>query len=201
MPWPCFWVELNGEQGVWLRRYRAYSEPKAWTCEEGWHDAKTFVEYTARGSIPVEEYAGDARWPITCGRCDYVFSDDDKWQVWTDNVYATLDASETWFGLTLPVGALYDATWLPDAYRGADGIALTVVLPPDSDNTHVQRWHVDGPASGGGRWTRSGDPRATPPTVHADPSIKNGDPGWEHFYHGHMHLIEGRTQLTDGSSS
>lgn len=105
-----------------------------------------------------------------------------------------------WTDQTLPPGAMLDATWYHDidGWRGPDGIALMVVLPPQhirSDNGEVDNrsnwWHADGPSRNNGvpgpGWSRTGDPKASPPTVTIQPSILTGD------YHG---FVQGGT-LTD----
>lgn len=66
---------------------------------------------------------------------------------------------------------MWNAWWMPENWRGPDGIALMVRLPNGHD------WHVDGEASNCTRkgephacWVRHGDPRTA--TVHVD---KDGD--------------------------
>jgi hypothetical protein len=88
-----------------------------------------------------------------------------------------------------PPGASWDAWWMPDYWRGPDGIALMVKCP----NGH--EWHVDSQASNCTRkgqphecWVRHGDPRQANVTVdkHGDTcaagagSIVAGD------YHGFL---------------
>lgn len=117
----------------------------------------------------------DPRWPTKCDKCDYVFKDTDYWQIFSDWIYANTETGEEVAFRDLPVGAMYDADWYPDDYRGSDGLALTVILP---DKTP---WTIDGYASPEGQprvphaWTRTG----TPPKVSASPSIlTKGYHGW-----------------------
>lgn len=187
MAWPCFWLEPTGEMELSLRRF-VTDENRPCPGTPGrysYHNAMVPIgrapeRRTPEGffaAVPHEEFDGDARWPDACARCDYRFGADDHWQVWTDAVYRRADGAEH-SGRSLPPGAMLDGFWHPR--RGPDGIALVVVLPPEAEDTRSHWWHVDGPASGGGGWTRTGDPRAVPPTVDVNPSIHAGD------YHGYL---------------
>ena len=55
---------------------------------------------------------------------------------------------------------------------------------PDGSPGTPHDWPVDAPSSGGGHWTRSGDPRAC--NITASPSIAIGEPGKPGFYHGFL---------------
>lgn len=182
MPWPCFWVEPSGEVDLALRRYvRIDGRPcPAMPGESSYHNASTPIGRAPErrtddgylAAIPAEEYCGDARWPTTCA-CGYEFIDDDQWQVSTEAVWVRRDTGEEFNGRRLPPGAMLDGFWYPQ--KGPDGIALVVVLPPATDDSRGHWWHVDGPSRSNGvagpGWSRTGDPKATPPTVTAQPSI------------------------------
>jgi hypothetical protein len=115
--------------------------------------------------------------------------------VFTERVMRTADGSVhygrwEWEQRELPPGALYDAHW--SSSKGPDGIALVCVCPPLGARND---WHVDDPARPSDkRWTRTGDPTSSPPTVTAHPSIAIGltvvDGAWAHqgptYYHGHL---------------
>ena len=58
---------------------------------------------------------------------------------------------------------MWYADWMGQNYIGPDGHAL-VVRTPSGD------WAVDGPSSGGGKWTRTG----TVPNITVTPSIVMG---------------------------
>lgn len=74
-------------------------------------------------------------------------------------------------------GAMFDAFWLPEAWRGADGLGLTVKLPGGGV------WHIDSEANGGGHWSRSG----VPPMITATPSIwSHANAGPPSEYHGFL---------------
>lgn len=75
-------------------------------------------------------------------------------------------------GGVAPPGMLLDAHWYP-CEPGPDGIKLMAALP------NGLLWCVDGQATGGGGWTRTGDPRQ-PETLTCSPSIVAGD------YHGFL---------------
>lgn len=200
MAWPCFWVEDTGEVELGLRRFSWGDEERPRPpCAEGrtYHDASVTLGERAAArrndegyleAIPVSEYEHDDRWPPTCGHCDYVFVEDDVWQVNQHPIYRRPDTGEEWLDRALPTGAMFDAFWNHHWGVGPDGVALMVVLPPEEPayDTRARWWHVDGPARSEGKiskpnaWTRTGDPRSVPPTVDVNPSILT------HDYHGYL---------------
>lgn len=189
MPWPCFWVEENGEAEFILRRLQLSEEARA---EGGhFHEAHAPIgffpvrktEDHAFAMVKPEEFEGHPAWPAQCSKCSFEFADDDIWQVHQEAVFVRPETGETWTQRHLPIGAMYDAKWWRPFGVGPDGIALHVILPPEKPNMSHNWWHVDGGASNGparNAWTRTGDPRARPPTVDVNPSI--AAPG----YHGYL---------------
>lgn len=188
MTTPCFWVERSGDAEVQLRRYSRLVGCTA--PDRSYHNAAVPLgrsplvtseggngTYAAdlNGSVP----ADDPRWPTACG-CGYSFVEGDYWQVNQEPIYRALDGRE-WRSRSLPPGAMLDAAWMPDNWKGPDGMALTVVLPEGPyeegvTDTRSWWWNVDGPSTDGDHltahaWTRTGDPLAIPPTVSATPSI------------------------------
>lgn len=195
MTWACFMVEPTDEQEAWLRRYADGPCP-AKPGEHSYHDGSAHV-----GRVPVvygkvddepthsyieetsvEGYHGDERWPIRCA-CGYEFGPDDHWQVLGRQVWRRPDTGEAralhgyWRNdEQVPVwgpGAMFYAWWM-EGWRdhlGPEGKCLSVVLPP-SGSEHI--WHIDGPASSGGHWSRTGEP----PLISVTPSISTG------AYHG-----------------
>jgi hypothetical protein len=184
---PTFWLERTDTVAVGLRRYHRGGED-AWTCEAGYHSALMFT-----GEAPAiwrpDEHSGrhldaqpgtprdDPRWPAAC-RCGYAFTADDEWQDWQELLYLRTDTAELVSLRTrqesdvdgppsAPPGATWDAWWLPDAWRGPDGIAYAVRCP------NGQVWHVDGRAANCTLpddrvhkcWVRHGDPRECHVTV------------------------------------
>lgn len=165
---PTFWVDATDRVRASLRRYSSGSDCPV----NGYHNAQTpigelpavLIEGGLHRGPDVDEYEGDARWPTHCA-CGYEFADDDEWQVFTKRLYRAADGRE-WGTDELPPGAMYDASWFPDNWKGPDGIGLVVILP----NRHP--WYVDHEASNCTRkgedhkcWVRSGDPRTGKITV------------------------------------
>jgi len=188
-----FWTEPTEEVELSLRRF-------AWSSEDRcpvnrYHNATVRIgrapvrmsEDGFLAAIHREEFDGDERWPLTC-ECGYVFVDDDQWQVNQHPYYRAADGRE-WARNDLPPGAMFDAWWMSDFWRGPDGIALQVILPNGNE------WAVDARASNCSRpdephqcWVRHGDPRTEPVTVDKEGdtcsagagSILSGD------YHGFL---------------
>jgi hypothetical protein len=121
-----------------------------------------------------------------------VFGPADERQVWLEAVYvvpATGELQVLHHTLHPPdiapagVGASWDAAWMPDQWRGEDGISLVVRCPRGDGAGPGSDWSVDMPSTAsGGRWRRRGDPRAA--EVTAEPSIRIGRPGDPGSYHG-----------------
>lgn len=204
MPWKTFWMESTGRERVGLRRYSPDHKENDWTCAGGYHKALSWldlevdVEWSPSGNrvtgMSLDFAADDPRWPATCDECGYVFTDADKRQVWTELLYRRPDNGELRVlhsALTPPdvrtaeVGATWDATWMPEKWRGKDGISLMVRCPRnDLDPAKVgPDWPVDMPSTGSGAyWDRTGDVRRG--RVTANPSISIGTPGEPGSYHG-----------------
>jgi hypothetical protein len=169
----CFWTEDTGKVAQSLRRFSKYDPNNADGCPHGYHNALTPIGEapackSERGYITspgVGEYAGDPRWPTHCA-CGYEFKPDDQWQVFVEQIYrATADGRE-WPMRELPPGAMYDSTWYREDTKsgGPDGINLCICLPPGGG---LDYWFVDGAASNGPGWHRTG----IVPNITATPSI------------------------------
>lgn len=120
----------------------------------------------------------DPRWPGAC-ECGYRFAKEDNYSTGCRVIYRSAETGEECLLQEAPVGAMWYADWLkiseeqvyeqPGHFIGPDGHCLVVQLPGEWE------WCVDGPASGGGGWTRTG----TPPEVTASPSVwANAPHGW-----------------------
>lgn len=186
-----FWLEPTDQVAVGLRRY-SHRTGDTWDCAGGYHQALVYTgtelaEFTEElgrrhlTSRPQVEH-DDPWWPTECAQgCGYQFTDDDQWQEWQELLYRRTDTGELRVlhqGAPAPdapaaePGACWDAWWMPDNWKGSDGIALMVRCPGGHD------WHVDSRASNCGRpdddvhkcWLRHGDPRKCRVTVD-----KNGD--------------------------
>lgn len=198
-----FWLERTEQVAVGLRRYARHGE--GFTCEGGYHSALTYTglepaDYGPDGYLQTRPMVeDDARWPHTCAQlCGYKFTDDDNWQMWQEQVYRRTDTGELRVlhkGAPAPdapaaePGATWDAWWLPDVYRGDDGICLMVRCPDGHD------WMVDSRASNCGLpndnehhcWVRHGDPRECRVTVDKNGRTCNagagsiGTPNWHGF--------------------
>ncbi len=194
MSWACVWVERTGEAQVSLRRYSRDEVG----CPGGgiYHNATAPISneplrLNERGHIeglPLDDYADRPEWPTACS-CGHVFTEADDRQVNQDPIYRAVfpdgSTGKEWPARSLPVGAMLDTPWQKPFGVGPDGIALTVVLPPEpeSGDSRGHWWHVDGPSRNNGvpgpGWTRTGDPR-NPPSLTVTPSILTGD------YHGFL---------------
>lgn len=192
MPTPCYWLSGTGEAHVTLRRFTFHDDEHCPAADGPWgHDAVSgivgVVPWPVDGSstgahiLPGGPWQKEhAAWPLVCGRCNaYEFKVGDQWQVQQHQLFVRHDTNER---TTLPgatPGAMFDSKWYPGCPVGPDGIALTVRLPNGMD------WRPDGPATGGGSWVRTGDPRQ-PATLSITPSIAAGKPGSHEYYHGHL---------------
>lgn len=199
MPTPCFWVEETDREAWGLRRFVSSTEEK---CPAGgYHNALKMIGERKRppsrlASRDLDDFPAAIRrrkdWPTACDACGREFVDGDYFQVWTEKVFRRPETGEEWNGRDLPAGAIYDLAWMHhlDAYRVIDGICLGVVLPPGPNpppiwDARTRVWTADGPASTGGYWTRTGDPR-NPPSLSYTPSIAFGVPGSQGYYHGFL---------------
>lgn len=188
MSTPCFLLEPTDDARRWLRRYVS-TDHAAWTCAEGWHEARALIENgtvvpgdhpgTVRDEEDVEAYAGDPRWPTHCEQgCGYAFTEDDHRQLFTRRIYrvaavmpgAALQVGEILTLEDAPAGAMWYADWIGEWAQGPDGRSLVAVVPGG------HQWMIDGQASNCTRpgdrthkcWVRHG----TPPDVTVD---KNGE--------------------------
>jgi hypothetical protein len=217
MGWPCFWIEPAGTCALGLRRYTPLAGQQgehAWTCAAGWHTAFAWRGLTAPVRLTAPDEHGyrhqaaaahvghaDPLWPSQCAAgCGYAFGDGDVWQEWEESLYRRADTGQVVFlhsgwpptpdppgAATAGPGAMWDGWWLPQSWKGSDGIGLTVRCPrPDSSPGSGNDWIVDAPSTGtGGRWARTGDPRQ-PESLTVSPSIAIGVSGTPGFYHGFL---------------
>ena len=191
MPAPikCFLIEGTARAQQFLRRYTSYKEG---SCPvNGWgHEAKVRIEDgelvvnedgTFKGGTTDEHPRSDPRWPTHC-ECGYEFTDEDTRQLFYERIYLRADNGAETTLRDAPAGAMWYADWMcsgrvykePGHFIGPDGHCLMVQLPDGHE------WCVDGPASNGPGWERTG----TVPNITARPSIGRQDKqgGW--LYHG-----------------
>lgn len=162
----CFFLEPAPWAEESFRRFTWSNETKC-PGPAGYHTVSVVVspkvpwdkEHNGEGNLAEKELRKDPRWPEKCV-CGYVFTPEDQWQHNFDRLYTRSDNSELVTLRSAPVGAMWDAHWMSDRYKGPDGLHL-IVKTPGGD------WPVDGPSSGGGKWTREGKV----PNITAKPSI------------------------------
>ncbi len=163
----CFWLEPSGKIRRYLRRF-TWSENNPCPGPFRSHNAETFLDEiedltpyeTISCDIDVEPYKGDERWPTHC-ECGYEFKPTDQFQIDVDRLYKRTDTGEEMTFQTAPAGAMWNAWWYPDDWKGADGIYLVVKMPGGGE------WCVDSRASNCTLpndnqhkcWVRKGDPR------------------------------------------
>src|ERR1044072_2413872 len=174
----CLWFEPAGKLRRFFRRFTWSGQSKC-SSQFGSHNASVFLDEmedltpyeTISCDIDVEPFKDDSRWPTHCV-CGYAFQPDDQYQISVDRIYRRTDTGEEMTFQTAPAGAMWDAWWYPDAWKGSDGIALVVKMPQGGE------WVVDSRCSNCTLpndnvhkcWIRHGNPRK-PETLLVD---KNG---------------------------
>lgn len=166
MPTRCFWVEDASFERVSLRRFAGKSHGD---CSiHGFHTAQAFVvERGGRScsSLIMPEHATRVsgeygiEWPTLCD-CGYQFGPEEEHQVFTERLYVRPETGERMPLADFPPGAMWDAEWMGEYYKGPDGRAITVRLPNGRD------WLIDSRASNCGLpddhvhqcWVRHGEP-------------------------------------------
>jgi len=167
----CFWMEPI----AWARHeLRRYDGTDACAGPHGYCNASVLLEGEVAYALEHDARVGgvlfgedrktiaheDARWPTRCTSCGRPFDDGANWQEHVSRLF--VGGGHRCLLEAMPVGAMYDSSWWPE--QTPDGIVLSVVCPPGGRSNH---WMVDGPAKGGGKWTRTG----VIPKVTASPSI------------------------------
>jgi len=143
-----FWLAPTASARVGLRRYSHLDCPRK---PGAYHDWTVFL-----GEAPLPRVTGershwgqaeydfpgrdDPRWPACCP-CGYQFAPGDEWQEWQEALYRRADNGELATIRDAPDGAMWDAWWMPEPYRGADGRCLVVKCPGGAE------WMIDGRAS------------------------------------------------------
>lgn len=169
----CFWMEGTGWWQRYLRRYVGSDKGEKCPGPMSYHDymvpldrvqqerdADGILRKTGEEMGPVPERTAPP-WPTACG-CGFLFRETDAWQVFVDEIYRRVDTGQEFPLRQAPEGALWDAKWARDFWKGPDGRSLIVRLPGAHD------WQVDGPCtncpwSDGSHpehkcWVRHGEP-------------------------------------------
>lgn len=139
----CFLIEPTKKYRVELRRF-VWSDKDKCPLPHGYHDASVVIEdgvEIADKPINGDKHDhNDPRWPKACG-CGYVFQDSDEWQWNAHELYENKETGERWpLNGKLPVGAIYNAHWMPKSWQGYDGQSLVVMTPGGL-------WNIDSQAS------------------------------------------------------
>jgi hypothetical protein len=149
-PIRCFLLTPTNFYNLSLRRYRSdwrEDTPKnPCPLPQGYHDVSTeinpkieYAEHPTCGDDEKQFPHDDLRWPRQCA-CGYVFLESDEWQVNYDRLYQRSDTQELASLRQPPVGAIWDAAWMPDSYKRSDGHYYVCRTPGGE-------WSIDSQAS------------------------------------------------------
>ena len=175
MPTKCFFVTQTDRYVISLRRYKNSSSINECPAH-GYHNADGPVLTEVTGTYNKAEDAwedptkgldvrhDDPRWPVKCDHCDYLFTEQDEYQLFADHVY--LDAQGKERSLYENVeGMMWYADWYGDYDKGPDGHSLVVVCPGghqwviDSQASNCDQKQDVGPYGVAHRcWNRTGEP-------------------------------------------
>jgi len=194
----CFMLQDLPFERLWLRRYADGPCPQM-PGEYSYHHAMVLYRERARAEKGPDERFGyvtirsletpppddDPRWPTHCG-CGFEFPPGTCHQLFPRQIWRRSDTGEEIVLEDAAVGAMWDAWWISDGRRdrykgpgsfvGPDGLSLMVKTPAGRE------WFIDGPASNGPGWRRSG----TAPEITATPSILINASGARPGYHGFL---------------
>lgn len=193
----CFWLEETNTVQLYLRRYafggceklghyhnamtpagKVYSlanQPIA-VYPVGDYQLKPGEKVVVFGRnvpalrpTPELEAPREYLWPTVCA-CGYLFKYEDEAQVFSRRIYRRIDTGEQLLLENAPAGAMWDAWWYPDTWKGEDGRSLMVKLPGDRE------WCVDSQAN---NCTKPGDTthrcwirHGNPPNVTVDKNAR-----------------------------
>lgn len=149
-PVRCFFLTPVEQVRHQLRRYSVTPCP-GMPGQYSYHNAMSAVigmltipvPIPPKGCEPVAPKVDplDPRWPVKCDCCEYVFTDEDPKQSWTERMMARSDGGPLTTLRDAPPGAMWDAWWMSDWWKGADGMCLNVRCPDGHD------WCIDSRAS------------------------------------------------------
>ncbi len=109
------------------------------------HNGERFLDIVIEDTATVRQSTDlSLDWPVKCDYCEYQFTDQDERQIFTDHLYEGVNAEGIKLTTTLrdaPVGAMWNADWMPASWKGADGQSIVVVVPEQHD------WCIDAVAS------------------------------------------------------
>src|SRR4051812_43313995 len=120
----CFMIVTTGRARRYMHRWSDVICP---ATGQG-HSARAIADEGPEDELPPDDdwFESEEGWPAQCDTCAYEFppGDETKRAVSTDHFYRRVDTGEELLLRDAPPGAMWDATWLPDNYRGPDGRAL-----------------------------------------------------------------------------
>lgn len=200
----CFWITPTHTVRVSMRRYKSAGStdrecPGQFLYHNAsrpigifaarWHmvDGQRYNEVDSYGNITA---GSGLQFPTKCDYCDYAFTDDDAKQSNGDLLYRRVDTSELMTLREAGPGAMWNAWWMSDFWRGPDGMSIMVKCP------NGREWCIDSEASNCTMkddhqkthkcWVRHGDPpmltvdKNGPTCAAGGGSIQAGD------YHGFL---------------
>lgn len=139
----CFYLVETGDMKRYLRRYETGDcplNPGQYSYHQNMVEIDT-VKHEPNTTIKMDEKEVDAppltdpRWPVAC-KCGHKFVDAEK-QLFIEKVYERTDTGERMILRDAPPGAMYNAWWNPECWKGKDGLALVVRCPDGHD------WNID----------------------------------------------------------
>lgn len=156
----CFLLDPLPLTRVGLRRYVCRTDGTAtcparqWGCDSGcrWlfyaESYKISSPTNPRDWLYADHWISDLSiprthplWPTTCEGCQQPLPEEACWQIFRTHAYQRRDTGEILTLRDAPPGAMWDAEWMSDWWKGLDGRAMTVKCP----NGH--EWIIDGRAS------------------------------------------------------
>lgn len=125
-------IEPTNKFRVSLRRF-VWSDKEKCPLPHGYHDAEIVIgdaaDYEKAPSCGDKHDHSDERWPKACA-CGYQFKDEDQWQWNAHALFERKETGERWtLNSKLPIGAMYNADWMPQPWQGLDGLSLVVMTP------------------------------------------------------------------------
>lgn len=175
--------------------------------EKAVYETKSYSEggqlYTSRIDPYLDHYRGlypnsHSYWPVKCDWCNYKFSEDDEWQIYTDLLWCRKDTGQlvTIKDTNKLEGAMYYAWWKKDSPRYAPAGPLYAICPGGHP------WNIDGRASNCGKpddnvhrcWIRHGEP----PDITVDKNGNTCSAGAGSIQAGNYHGFLRNGYFTDG---
>lgn len=191
----CFWLERTDQVRRRLRRYHSSSD-ETHKCPggHGYHDASVPFDVISASELPNymldgKPGKGDPRWATKCQHCDYAFTHEDAFQLFTEHLYRRADTGALTTLRDAPAGAIWNAEWLAGQPQstGPDGRSLQVKLP------NGRHWSIDSIASNCDQkdrphkcWVRHGEPPVITVDKRGDTCNAGAGSIWAGDYHGFL---------------